>query len=390
MEDSLKQDIQQAVELSGFPLEHYCFRVLQEHDWFTITNRFYIDDIRGIEREVDIVAYKVHIDELEKILYFTTLIISCKRSKSKTWCFLTRNANENDGNIDWTPLHFCTTDNRLEYMTNNHRENIISRYKANIATKDLYHFDENVFAYEQLREAANDNERRQKGNVVICGNDDIYNSLITSIKAVEYEKSSRMQRYKQQNYKRYYTFHILSVFDGKMVKDYIDNEDNHNIDTIQEIKYLNRHIVNNKDDFYIVNFVNMTNFENIIQSFDNLHFENKITLPNLITSFYNDIFEEDAKVQLFWDIFSESIKFQTKRILLDNNVIRHSDEIILLYKFVKNEHKLYIGFDLPILLDNKTVLQLNSDEKLRTLVKYSLKDLFRYEGNVVFTDEFLF
>ena len=390
MDEALKQDIQNAIEHSGFPLEHDCYGILRKHEWSIITNRFYIDDIRRIEREVDIVAYKVHVDELEKILYITSLIISCKRSESKTWCFLTRKADESDDNIDWTPLHYCTTDKRLEYMTNSHRENVIHRYKANNATRELYHFNENVFAYEQLREASNTNERSQKGNIIICGNDDIYNSIITSIKAVEYEKRSRTEQHKQRKYKRYYTFHILSVFDGKMVKDYIDNESNHNIENIQEIKYLNRHIINNKDNFYIVNFVNKTNFENIIQLFNKLHSENTRTLPKLITSFYNKIFEEDGKVQFFWKEFSESIKFQVKKILLDNKVIKSSDEIILLYKYIKKEHTLHIGFDLPILIDNKTVLQLNEDITLREQVKSNLKKLFRYEGNVVFTDEFLF
>lgn len=385
MEETLKQDIQKAVEHSGFPLEHYVYGVLKKHQWSVITNRYYIDDIRGIEREVDIVAYKIYLDEIEKIQYITTLIISCKQSENKTWCFLTRDIDSSDGNIDWTPLHFCTTDKRLEYMTNNHRESIINQYKSNIATRSLYSFTENVFAYEQLRGASNDNEKRQKGNLIVCGNEDMYNSIITSIKAVGYEKRSRTEQYKQHKYKRYYTFHILSVFDGMMVKDYIDKDGNHDIKSIRDIKYLNRHIINNKDNFYIVNFVNKTNFENIIKLFNNVHSENERTLPRLITEFYQNIFEDSKKVQELWNEFTSAILWFVKSSLLELDGNKQLSDFSLSCIYNKEDRKLEIGVDIPFILPSE-LEYLNQDTTLNSYVRKYLKSIFRYEGNFTFTD----
>ena len=385
MEETLKQDIQKAVEHSGFPLEHYVYGVLKKHQWSVITNRYYIDDIRGIEREVDIVAYKIYLDEIEKIQYITTLIISCKQSENKTWCFLTRDIDSSDGNIDWTPLHFCTTDKRLEYMTNNHRESIINQYKSNIATRSLYSFTENVFAYEQLRGASNDNEKRQKGNLIVCGNEDMYNSIITSIKAVGYEKRSRTEQYKQHKYKRYYTFHILSVFDGMMVKDYIDKDGNHDIKSIQDIKYLNRHIINNKDNFYIVNFVNKTNFENTIKLFNNVHSANERALPKLITDFYKDIFEDSKKVQELWNEFTSAILWFVKGSLLELEGNKQLSDFSLSCIYKKEDRKLEIGVDIPFILPSE-LEHLNQDTTLNSYVRKYLKSIFRYEGNFTFTD----
>ncbi len=387
MEDTLKQDIQKAVEHSGFPLEHYVYGTLKKYGWSVITNRYYIDDIRGTEREIDIVAYQIHLDEIENIQYITTLIISCKQSENKTWCFLTRDVDSSDGNIDWTPLHFCTTDERLEYMTNNYRESIISRYKSNIATRELYSFNENVFAYEQLRPAKDKNEAKQKdSSVVLCGNEDMYNSIITSIKAVGYEKRSRTEQYKQHKYKRYYTFHILSVFEGSMVKDYIDNNGKHNIEPIQYIKYLNRHIVNNKDNFYIVNFVSKNMFENYVQAFNSLHSENSRTLPKLIPSFYEHIFEDEKKVQLIWKNFVDTILWYIKGCLFDFSKNELSEEITLSYTFCKEDNILELCIENPFISSDK-IQKLNNHTPLLNYIQKYLVLFFRYKGKFIFTDD---
>ena len=111
-EEEIKK-IESAVSQSGFPLEHYIGSVLRKHNWRIITNRYYIDDVKNIEREIDILAYKISINEKEGFIYYTGLIISCKKSEKRTWCFLTREADSTDENIDWSPLHFCTSDERL-------------------------------------------------------------------------------------------------------------------------------------------------------------------------------------------------------------------------------------------------------------------------------------
>lgn len=386
MEENLKVSIKNAIEHSGFPLEHYIYTILRKHEWSVITNRYYIDDIKGIEREIDIIAYKIHYDEVENIQYVTSLIISCKRSENKHWCFLTRDINDKDCNFDWTPLHFCTTDKRLEYMTTNHREIVIDSYKSNDKTRGIYDFSDNVFAYEQLRTPANNSEKEKKGDLVICGNDDIYNSITTTIKAVSYEKQSRLDKYRKHKCKRYYTFHILSIFDGSMIKDYIDSHGEHNIDNAYIVKYLNRHIVNNVDEHYIVNFISKSHFEEALQLFNNIHDENKLVLPSLLTLFYDEIFSDGKKVKMEWDNFSTWIVSTIKSILIDNNYIKSTEKVTLSYIYDKQESVLEIGVDLSFILPKEAVNYLNNNEQLMKYTKKKLEEIYRYKGHFVFTD----
>ena len=65
MSEDVKKKIERAVSQSGFPLEHYIGNVLRKHNWHIITNRYYIDDVKNIEREIDILAYKTFLDEEE-------------------------------------------------------------------------------------------------------------------------------------------------------------------------------------------------------------------------------------------------------------------------------------------------------------------------------------
>ena len=127
MEELIK-NIKSSIERSGFPLEHYIGLTLKQHGWHIITNRNYIDDIKGIEREIDILAYKIYTDSDENIDYITSLIVSCKKSDKHKWCFLTRDIDKDDCNINWTPFHYCTSDERLKYMSEVFRENIINSY----------------------------------------------------------------------------------------------------------------------------------------------------------------------------------------------------------------------------------------------------------------------
>ena len=278
MNEALKQEIISAIQRSGFPLEHQVGYILREHGWQTISNRYYIDDIKGTEREIDIVAYKLFLDETEQIEYITTLIISCKKNEKNKWCFLTRSTDPTDANINRNPFHYCTTDERLDYMTKRHKGVLIRQYKSEKDVRDLYDFSENVFAYEKIRDAK-DKSEKEKGMFVLNGNTDIYESIITTIKALNFEKSSRIKRYEKYRYKRYYTFHLLSVFGGEMVKDHFEENGTQVIENIDEIKYLNRHIINNEEDFYVVNFIQIDNFENRLNLFDDIHKVNTEILP---------------------------------------------------------------------------------------------------------------
>lgn len=385
MKEETKVNIASAISQSGFPLEHYVGNVLRKHGWRIITNRYYIDDLKNVEREIDILAYKTHTDDQEMIQYYTGLIISCKKSVKYTWCFLTRESDVMDSNVDWTPLHFCTSDVRLKYMTEKHRDLLISKYKKHRAIKHLYDFPESVFAYQQLRIADSTNKKHKAGDYYIDGNEDIYNSIITSIKALDTEKRSRIENANKKKYKRYYLFNLISVYDGEMVKDYFDDEGNQRIEPIQEIKYLNRHIVNKVDDFYIVNFTTKKNFEYRLNLWNYFHSYNVGLLKSVISEYYKDIFCEKEKVQLFWESFKKTISWRiyySIQKLDDCNCYTDLD-----IKYSYNEQMLKLELYASPYIPADLVDKLNEDKELMAFISKRLIDTYRYEGAFCLTDD---
>lgn len=384
MEETVLQDIKSAIERSGFPLEHYIGLVLKQHGWQIITNRNYIDDVKGVEREIDILAYKIHPDKTENIEYITTLIISCKKNDKQKWCLLSRDIDTNDCNINFTPFHYCTSDERLSYMTMHHLDTVIDRYKKHRAVKCLYTFNNMVFAYQQLAEAPTDNERKQKGTFYPVKNEDIYNSISTTIKAMCNEKKSRLEAYDYVEKQRYYTFHAISVFEGEMYNAHFDAEGGVDVKPITNIKYLNRHIVDNVDDFYIVHFINKDIFDYRLKIFDYLHEENARTLPRLVPLFYDDIFREKGKTDIFRNQCTRELGETIQLYVESGDTITPSHIPKVDYVLIPNMLGIYVMDDF---YDNDALLEhLNNNEELKKDIKEILYHYYRYSGNFKITN----
>lgn len=384
MEETLK-DIKSAIERSGFPLEHYIGLVLKQHGWQIITNRNYIDDVKGVEREIDILAYKVHSDKTENIEYFTSLIISCKKSEKQKWCFLSRDMDANDCNINFTPFHYCTSDERLNYMTMHHLDTVIDRYKKHRAVKCLYTFNNMVFAYQQLAEAPNDNERKQKGTFYPVKNEDIYNSISTTIKAMCNEKKSRLEAYDYVEKQRYYTFHAISVFEGEMYNAHFDSNGGIDVKPITNIKYLNRHIVDNVDDFYIVHFINKDIFDYRLKIFDYMHDENVRTISQFIPAFYKDIFEDRDKTHIFERPCSLDICYHIELLANCGTHRIPTQSPLSMLRYTLKNGVLELGINDSYYHSDEMLNELNSNEALRKEVGALLQEYYRYSGEFVFT-----
>jgi hypothetical protein len=67
------------IRKTGFLLEFNVTKVLEKHGWNVITNKYYVDDVQGSVREIDIVAYKA--TDINKTGIYTALILSCKKPK---------------------------------------------------------------------------------------------------------------------------------------------------------------------------------------------------------------------------------------------------------------------------------------------------------------------
>lgn len=95
------EEYKEGIRKTGFYLEYKVCRMLEQHKWRVISNRYYLDDVTNTDREIDIVAYKAR--RVEDIVFYTGLIISCKKSEENEWVFMTRDFDRSDPNINFYP-----------------------------------------------------------------------------------------------------------------------------------------------------------------------------------------------------------------------------------------------------------------------------------------------
>lgn len=230
----------ESINKTGFILEYEVGHLFEKSGWSVINNRYYLDDVKQESREIDIIAYKVR--EVEETLFYTTLIISCKKSSDNMWTFLVKDL-KNDPNINKHPINDWSNNAVLNFMKNkpDFETNLTNELKENEDVKFTYGIEEQVFAFQQI----------SKKNYKPQNDKDIYNSIITSIKALEYEKNALNNRVYRD---ALYNFNILSIFDGDMHSVKYGGA-KPVVQEINHIKYLNRHIVNKSESFFRVHFI---------------------------------------------------------------------------------------------------------------------------------------
>lgn len=175
-EESKEEKNKKAINSTGFIVEHQVSQILENNGWSVINNRYYIDDMENKLREIDLLAYKTV--NFDKIRYFFVLVISCKKSETDDWVLITKTYKD-DVNFTKFPFHYWTKDKILEKRIeeNDFALNYTHFIQGNETAQEICDYEKNIFAFQQI-----DLKTRKKHNDA-----DIYNSIISLIKATEYE-----------------------------------------------------------------------------------------------------------------------------------------------------------------------------------------------------------
>lgn len=364
----------ESINNTGFVLEYNVARLFEENGWSVINNRYYLDDDSQKSREIDIIAYKVN--EIDETLYYTTLIISCKKSKDDIWTFLIKDLAENDPNIEKYPISDWSNDTVIKFMKDRQqfKDKIIEDIKNDHNVKFTYELNEQVFAFQQLK----------KDTYKTNNDKDIYNSIITSIKALEYERNALGKRIESN---AVYNFNILSVFDGDMCSIKYNGEFNPVVNEIEDIKYLNRHIVNKAESFYRVHFIKYNLLKKVISYYDELHEWHVKTYSGLKEEYEKLITEENSEHAL--EILLEHFKKEVYWTLYNNKLLKRvfitkmefdEDRIIKLNCDMKDTNYKDV---------EKTVEEFNRDEEVKEEIKTALLKIYGYTGDFYFYNDAL-
>jgi len=374
-------EFKEQIKKTGFVLEYEVSKILEDHGWNVITNRYYIDPIKNIDREIDILAYKA--TDFNGIKYYTSLIISCKKSKKNVWSFLTKDLESDDPNINHYPISYWTNSKIIDFMLKEKKiENIVeNKFLNKDYLHNIYGLNKEIFAFQQM----NSTSCKPKND------SNIYNSITTTIKALEYERNSLSERRKD---KAFYNFNLLSIFKGDFIELYFNDGDIIS-QKIDSIKYLNRHIVSEKEAFYRVHFVKYDNLEDKLENFNKLFNWNSRYYAGLISDYYNKVFIVEDYAELFWEQFERSlINFLDLEIRLEYEEFENYSVKSLDYKYEEKKKNLILTISFNnskgYKNDKELIKKLNNNEDVNERVSHELKKWYKYEEKFVFDDEIPF
>ena len=248
-------DYIKGISSTGFGLEFTVSKCLIENGWTVINNKYYIDDVQGSAREIDILAYKVRLKKGLQI--YTVLIISCKKSIENAWALLTKEKKENDPNIDWNPVTIWSNHKILKFMLENYDWKSGYINTSTDLGNLLFTPKNHIFAFQEL---STKNGKPQNDKA-------IFNSVVSSMKSQNYEIESLDKRKKEDSF---YNFNLISVVDAPMLRvNFSDSEPK--IEPINSDIYVGSYIIKRKETLSRIHFVTSEAFESCLSTYNALH-----------------------------------------------------------------------------------------------------------------------
>lgn len=233
----------EAIKKTGFPLEHQVADAFKTAGWNTIGGKYYIDDVDGRARELDLIVYRVK--TAGEFSFVTALLISCKKDAAHKWVFMSRDRPDVDPNHDWFPLQWWCGVEMLEAYLNCHewKTEYLSFARETLMEEPTRDF----FAYQLVRI-----QESGDGFVGTPSNDKpIFDSISGLLKALDFELNELPTRAKKN---RMYMFHLAVVADSELCEMKFAKE---RVTVVQSPRsgHLARFMVRQRQVSAIVNFV---------------------------------------------------------------------------------------------------------------------------------------
>lgn len=360
------------ISATGFELEFSISQSLTNDGWTVINNKYYIDDVQGSAREIDILAYKVAIKN--KIQIYTVLIISCKKNTENTWVLLAKDKSIKDPNIDWNPVTLWSNQKAIKMMIDNYdwKEKYVKT--SNYLSKNLFIPDKHIFAFQELNSKKGTPQNDKA----------IFNSIVTSMKSQDYEISSLDKRKKED---AVYNFNLISVVDAPL-KRINYGSDAPTIKDIDSAIYVGSYIINKIETVSRVHFINSKSFDSNLSVYNKLHTHNIEQSSMILNSYYVNCLKDKRKSNLYKEKFSQKLRWEVYKVLKE---LRHSTNIELNDVSVSWDiEKECATIQVASVWDEKEITALNSNQKIKVFVAKALKETYHYEGDFYFDNDIPF
>ncbi|MGE6052730.1 hypothetical protein ACQJ2V_04310 [Klebsiella variicola subsp. variicola] len=346
------------IKSTGFILENKISELLSEHKWNVINNKYYIDDVEKVAREIDIIAYKA--TKVKDVQIYTSLIISCKKNEEKVWALLSKELNKNDPNMDFEPLQNWTNHPIIKYEMD-----IANTDKSALPDGDLYDDlfkqDNHIFAFQEM----------YKGNGKPHNDKNIFNSITSLMKSQSYELASLPNR---KTNRTIYFFYLVSVIDSKIILLKCSGDDVQAEEINTEV-YISNYIIEGKSVSSKIKFATVIGFMNLIDSYNKLHTHNISFIEGRFTAFYKDVITNKAKREIL--IKELMIKYgREMRPLLYKNLKVFKDLKVM--DVYESKGKIVVDIDSD---DMGFIDKLNESEDVKNEISRMITDVFKIRIN---------
>ncbi len=353
------------IRKTGFVLENQVAQQLKSGGWSTISNKYYIDDSEKSVREIDLLAYRV--TKVQHFDVYTVLLISCKKSESNVWTFLARDINVNDPNTDWWPFHGWSNDKALAFQLSiaGKGRRFHDEARSNGVEDALKLPDVEIFALQELDKVTGKPQNDKP----------IFSAVTSLIKAQAYELSVLPNRKKSPSV---YQFNLISIVDAKLVRLMFRDTDILPTEISSE-HYFSRFIVQKKESFSRIRFINSNAFNDSLNDYALLHKSNCKWFGEEMVNFYSSVLTDGASIAVFLEEFKKRITW-----VIEWRVESDFQEKIKLENIALSWDKKYHCLNIALDLTDEVIQFLNINERVVQTVTSALKEIYRYEGKFKF------
>jgi hypothetical protein len=371
-----QKNIETEISKTGYVLEHKIAQVLKSNGWAVISGKYYVDEIEDAPREMDLIAYRVSRLDKEEIDLYTVLIISCKKSDENSWALLARDANLNDPNTDYWPLHAWTNDSALNYQLN--RPKKAKDYHKGMhalgAGNAIADPDVEVFAFQEMNKISGAPKNDKA----------IFSAITSLVKAQAYELSSLPSRKKN---KSIYQFNLISVVETELYRLMFAKQGNEiKCSKIDSELYIARYIFSKRESFSRIRFLTANAFTDALNDYSQLHSANAKWFSREWGAFYENIIKDPNRIKALENEFYTKIKIPIKLRIQEQfrNLPKFFEEPILSW----NEEKdlLEISYFVP----DEVERWMNNSPEINSTVRNALQSVYQYTGPFQFADSIPF
>lgn len=365
---SFEERIPEALATTGFLVEHEVAQAFRAAKWGVIGSRYYIDDVDGRARELDLIVYKVVAGPEVDVV--TSVLISCKKDNENAWVVMSRDRPTQDPNLDWDPVHQWTNNKLLKaYLESVEWSSNYVRGDKALYTQ-LFEMKRQAFAFQLV------SKKSCKSN----NDKPIFGSLTDLMKAQDHELSILPERIKEN---RLYVFNLMAVVDAPIYEARYDGAQPVVV-KVDEFRHLARYIVRRRDTVSRVNICNKNSLQSLVQVYDRLAKYNKDYFNSKITEGYSSLATNRAIQLVLAEVITKKLRFEFYFALVRHGKKGETPNIGVSYD---NQSKDLL---LEVALPDDDVEWVASDQKLLLKTREVLEKFARYSGAFRYTADIPF